>query len=232
MSNHRVSSTVTECQGHFVCSPSIENRHRVWRYRVPPPNTEYRGSSTVTECRGPSTECSEYRVPSPSMEVSSTVTECRVPSTECSPSIENHHRVSSTVTEYRVPAPSNEVPSPSMEVSSIEYRTPRGALPRVEYGHRVSSTEYRVLTEYREPSPSIEVWSTVSHRGSSTVTEWRVPSTEYRVRNIETRINMSSSRITEYGVPSNEQQTISANIASIVRSSVQSDSNLETRKNV
>jgi hypothetical protein len=150
----------------------------------------------------------EYREPSPSMEGSSTATEYRVPR------IEYRHRVSRT--EYRVLRVSSTV----TEYGSIEYR------------HRVSSTEYRVLTEYREPSPSIEVWSTVSHRGSSTVTEWRVPSTEYRVTNIETRINMSSSRITENGVPSNEQQTISANIASIVRSSVQSDSNLETRKNV
>src|SRR6267154_803902 len=227
MSNHRVSSTVTECRGHFVCSPSIENRHRVWRYRVPPPNTEYRGSSTVTECRGPSTECSEYRVPSPSVacRVSSTVTEYRVPS----PSIEYHHRVSKyrhRVWKYRVPSP--------CRVPSTEYRVPSPSRTVTEYGsieYRVPNTE-RSVTECREPSPSIEVWSTVSHRGSSTVTEWRVPSTEYRVTNIETRINMSSSRITENGVPSNEQQTISANIASIVRSSVQSDSNLETRKNV
>ena len=229
-----VSSTATEYR-----VLRIEYRHRVSRteYRV------LRVSSTVTEYgsieyghRVSSTEyrvLTEYREPSPSIEyrhrVSSTITEYRSTVTEYG-SIEYHHRV-----EYRVPSTEyhhRREPSPSMEVSSIEYRTPRGALPRVEYGHRESSTEYRVLTEYREPSPSIEVWSTVSHRGSSTVTEWRVPSTEYRVTNIETRINMSSSRITENGVPSNEQQTISANIASIVRSSVQSDSNLETRKNV
>src|SRR6267154_1602762 len=159
---------------------------------------------------------SKYRVPSPSVE-------CRVPSA---------HRVSRTITEYRVPSPSIEY---RHRVSSTitEYRSTVTEYGSIEYHHRV---EYRVpCTEYhhsRALTQSIEVWSTVSHRGSSTVTEWRVPSTEYRVTNIETRINMSSSRITENGVPSNEQQTISANIASIVRSSVQSDSNLETRKNV
>src|SRR6267154_4961084 len=107
----------------------------------------------------------EYREPSPSMEVSSTATEYRVPS------IEYRHRVSSTVTEYQVPSPSIEVPSPSMEVSSTitvsstEYRVP--STITVENRHRV--WKYRVSsTEHREER----------YRGSSTVTECRVPSTE------------------------------------------------------
>ena len=146
-------STITEYR-------SMEYRHRVWKYRVPPPNTKY---------QVPSTEHREDH-----HQGSSTVTECRVPSTECSPSIENHHRVSSTVTEYRVPSPSIEVWS-----TTTEYRVPPPSInyhhrvskyrvppPNTEYRvpstHRILSTEYRVpniertITEDRVPSPSVE----------------------------------------------------------------------------
>src|SRR6267154_6037313 len=128
--------------------------------------------------------------------------------------------VSSTITECRVPRTEHREERYRGSSTITECRVPSTECsPSIENHHRVSSTvtEYRSM-EYRQ-SPRIEY-------------RHRVASTKYRVTNIETRINMSSSRITEYGVPSNEQQTISANIASIVRSSVQSDSNLETRKNV
>src|SRR6267154_1931192 len=82
-----------------------------------------------------------------------------------------------------------------------EYREPS---PSIEYRHRVSST----VTEYRVPSPSIEVPSP-SMEVSSTIT---VSSTEYRVPStitVENRHRVWKYRVssTEYRVPSNEHRT-------------------------
>src|SRR6267154_803901 len=136
------------------------SNHRVSKYQVPTPSVECR----VPSAHRVSRTITEYRVPSQSIEyrhrVSSTITEYRSTVTEYG-SIEYHHRV-----EYRVPSTEyhhRREPSPSMEVSSIEYRTPRGASPSVENHHRVSKYGVPSVTEDRVPSPS---------------GEYRVPSTE------------------------------------------------------
>src|SRR6267154_491247 len=83
-------------------------------------------------------------------------------------------------------------------MSSTESRTSRRASPRIEYRHRVLSTEYRVLTEYREPSLSIEY----HHRVSSTITEYRSMEYRHRVEYQVPSAHRVSSTITEYRVPS------------------------------
>src|SRR6267154_6460081 len=153
MSNDRVLSTEDRVPSPSVedrvpSAQSIEYRHRVWKYQVPSPSVDYRVPSAQSiEYRH---RVWKYRVPSPSVEyrVPSTITvenrhrvwKYRVLSTECSPSIENHHRVSSTITEYR----------------SMEYRQS----PRIEYRHRVASTEERtsklISICRRLESPSME----------------------------------------------------------------------------
>src|SRR6267154_1002988 len=63
------------------------------------------------------------------------------------------------------------------------------------------SRSFRLLTEYREPSPSIEY----RHRVSSTVTEYRVPSPSIEVPSpsMEVSSTITVSRI-EYRVPNSK----------------------------